>query len=217
MKFVRDGMVLGLGTGSTVEYALLKISELIREGSLRNIVGIPTSTATLNEALRLGIGITDFKHHSRIDLTIDGADEIDPGLNLIKGGGGALLHEKIVAQASDEEIIIADDSKFSQSLGTKWALPVEVMEFALYSEIAYLKSIGADVKLRMSGNVPFVTDEGNLIIDCNFGPIPDINGLAGKLDRRAGIVEHGLFIKLATRAILASPCGIKIIESGNGN
>ncbi len=210
VDYIKSGMIIGLGTGSTTYFALLKISELLKSGGLINIKGIPSSTQTENQAKELNIPLTNLKENPVIDLTIDGADEIDADLNLIKGGGGALLREKIIAQASRKEIIIADDSKFSDKLGTKWAVPIEVIEFAVESEIKFLESIGSTVKPRISDNTIFKTDEGNVILDADFGTINSPVELALKLERRAGIVEHGLFINLADIVIIAGKEGIRV-------
>jgi ribose 5-phosphate isomerase A len=147
--------------------------------------------------------------HGTIDLTIDGADEVDPQMDLIKGGGGALLREKIVASASRREIIIVDSSKLSDRLGTRFALPVEVIPFAWTVEHRFLHGLGADAQLRSHGNVPFRTDHGNYILDCRFPPIHDAYSLSRQLDARPGIVAHGLFLGVATDLIIASPTGIR--------
>ncbi len=211
---IQSGMVVGLGTGSTVYYALQKISYLIKAGKLENIVGIPSSKQTEKIANELGIPLTNFTEHKKIDLTIDGADEVDKYLNLIKGGGGALLREKILAQASKKLIIIVDESKLSPKLGKRWAVPIEVIKFAYPIEIEFLKTLAGEPELRMYDNLdePVVTDEGNYIIDTNFGTIGNPFELASKLDSRAGIVEHGLFLHLASKVIVAGKEGIKIME-----
>lgn len=206
---VRSGMVLGLGTGSTTHHALVRLGELLREGRLNDIVGIPSSLATEKTARSLGIPLGDLEAHPVIDLTIDGADEVDPELNLIKGGGGALLREKVIAQASRRNLIVVDVSKLSPRLGTRWALPVEVVPFACAAETRFLASLGADVRLRVRDGRPLATDQGNWILDAAFGPIADPAALAGALDRRAGIVEHGLFLDLAHEVIVASADGIR--------
>jgi ribose 5-phosphate isomerase A len=161
------------------------------------------------EARALGIPIT-LDPPRAVDLTIDGADEVDPELNLIKGGGGALLHEKIVAQASLREVIIVDESKLSPALGTHWALPVEVIPFGWHAQKRFLESLGARISVRQQHDgTPFRTDQGNLILDCALGPIREPAMLAAKLDARTGIVEHGLFIGLATEVIVAGADGIR--------
>ena len=212
VKSVKSGMVLGLGTGSTTKFAILKIAELIKSGELKNIVGIPSSVQTEKLAIENGIELTTFEKHQVIDLTIDGADEVDPNLNLIKGGGGALLREKIIAQASKEVIIIVDENKLSESLGTKWHVPIEVIPFAEEVERKFLESINGKVKTRLNPDgSKFITDESNIILDANFGVIKDPTQLAKKIEQRAGVVEHGLFIDLATKVIAAGSDGIKTI------
>jgi len=204
VAFVQSGMVLGLGHGSTAIFAVRCIAQLLREERLTDILGVPCSRQVEAEARRLGIPLTTLDDHPVIDLTIDGADEVDPDLNLIKGGGGALLREKIVAQASRREIIVVDGSKLSPALGTHWPVPVEVAPFGWRTQSTYLESLGATPALRHSEDgSPFKTDQGNLILDCDFGPIPDPAQLAARLNARAGIVEHGLFLHLATDVIVA--------------
>jgi ribose 5-phosphate isomerase A len=209
VAYVASGMVVGLGAGSTATLAIRRIGQLLREGRLRDIVGFPCSSAIEAEARALGIPIT-LDPPGAVDLTIDGADEVDPELNLIKGGGGALLHEKIVAQASLREIIIVDESKLSPVLGTHGPLPVEVIPFGWHSQLRFLESLGARVTVRQqSDGTPFNTDQGNLILDCAFGPIRRPAELAARLEARAGIVEHGLFIGLATEVIVAGVDGVR--------
>ncbi|MBC7249026.1 MAG: ribose-5-phosphate isomerase RpiA [Anaerolineae bacterium] len=210
VSFVESGMVIGLGHGSTAAFALRRIAQMLRDGQLRNILGVPCSTQVEHEARQLGIPLTTLDEHPVIDLTIDGADEVDPDLNLIKGGGGALLREKIVAQASRREIIVVDESKLSPALGTHRPLPVEVVPFGWRSQAAFVESLGARVVLRQDGaGHPLKTDQGNWILDCHFGPIADPWQLARKLEARAGIVEHGLFLALATEVIVAGAQGIR--------
>jgi ribose 5-phosphate isomerase A len=202
-------MIVGLGTGSTAIFATRRIGRLLRGGLLKDIVGLATSKAVWEEAVRLDIPMMTEEIPHTIDLTIDGADEVDGDLNLIKGGGGALLREKIVAQASHRVIIVADDSKLSPRLGTHHAVPVEVLTFGRHSQLRYLESLGAKVEVRSNpDSSQFVTDSGNLIMDCNFGPIANPVELADRLSTRAGIVEHGLFLGLATDLIMAGRDGI---------
>jgi ribose 5-phosphate isomerase A len=209
VEYVQSGMVVGLGAGSTALFATRRIGQLLREGQLRDVVGVPCSRAIEAEARALGIPIT-LDPPGEVDLTIDGADEVDPDLNLIKGGGGALLHEKIVAQASLREIIIVDESKLSPALGTHWPLPVEVIPFGWHSQRRFLESLGARITARQQRNgALFKSDQGNLIVDCAFGPIPQPAELAARLEARAGIVEHGLFIGMATEVIVAGANGIR--------
>lgn len=212
VELVESGMVVGLGTGSTADFATRRIGQLLQEGTLREIVGIPSSLRTERLAREVGIPLTTFEDHPRIDLTIDGADEVDPALNLIKGGGGALLREKVLAQASARNIIIVDESKLSPQLGEKWALPVEVIPFARRVEEEFLKSLGASVTLRSGDDgAAYRTDQGNFILDARFGPIEDPAALAERLNARAGIVEHGLFIGLATQIIVAGEAGTRVL------
>jgi len=212
-EFVDSDMIIGLGTGSTAIYAIQKIAELLQQGKFKNIKGIPSSEKTKREANKLYIPITTLNTHKTIDLTIDGADEVDPDMNLIKGGGGALLREKIIAQESNKVVIVVDESKTSETLGTNWPVPIEVIPFGWESQIVFIKSIGANPKLRLSeSGKPFVTDQGNFIIDSYFGPIPNLITLSEILNSRAGIIEHGLFIDMATDLVVASDQGIKHIS-----
>lgn len=213
VDFVDSGMVLGLGTGSTTSFAVVRIGELLRHKKLKDVVGVPTSLRTEELAKRSGIPLTTLDDHPWIDLTIDGADEIDPHLNLIKGGGGALLREKIVAQASKRNIIVVDESKLSDTLGTTWALPIEVIPFARRTEEEFLKALGASITLRLDQNgQPYQTDQNNWILDARFTPLPDPFALARQLDQRAGIVEHGLFLDIATDAIVAAADNIHHLQ-----
>jgi ribose 5-phosphate isomerase A len=213
VEFIESGMTVGLGAGSTAAFAVRRIAELLHQGRLHDIVGIACSRQVGTTARQLGIPLTTLEDRAAIDLTIDGADEVDPDLNLIKGGGGCLLHEKIVAQASRREIIIVDASKPSPRLGTKWALPVEVIPFGWGSQRRFLEELGARVTLRQTTDGrPFKTDEGNFILDAAFGPIADPVALARELDARTGIVEHGLFIDMATDLLVAGDDGIQHVS-----
>ena len=208
--FVESGMVVGLGHGSTAIWAVRRIAELIKSGALTDIIAIPCSHEIELDAREWGIPLTDFAHHPVIDVTIDGADEVDPNLQLIKGGGGALLQEKIVAQASKREIIIVDESKLSPALATKFVLPVEVFQFGWRSVVARLEALGAQWTLRTNGNgTPFETDQKNYILDCKFAPIEDPRKLDVALLRLAAVAEHGLFIDIATDVIVAREGGIE--------
>jgi len=210
VRFVESGMVVGLGTGSTAIHAVRRIGRLMREGVLRSIVGFATSTATLREAEALGIPLLSDDLPCTLDVTIDGADEVDPALNVIKGGGGALLREKIVAQASRRLILVVDESKLSPQLGVTWPVPLEVMRYGFTSQVRFLENLGGSVHLRMRADgTPYVTDNGNWIVDCRFGPIDDLPGLARALERRAGIVEHGLFLGMATDLVVAGARGVR--------
>ena len=216
LEHVRDGMKLGLGTGSTAKHFVELLGERVRAGL--NVVGVPTSEATRADAVRCGIPLTTLDDVDRLDLTVDGADEIDPALNLIKGGGGALLREKIVAAASDRMIVIADESKSVEVLG-RFPLPVEIVPFGL---AATRRAIGeAFAQSGVSGQLVvrkgkdghvFVTDGGHWIVDAHLGRIPDAPRLAGLLALIPGVVEHGLFIGLAGTAILAGSEGIRVVE-----
>ena len=213
VEFVKSGMVVGLGHGSTAIFAVRRIAELLHEGQLQDILGVPCALQVEAEAQRLGIPLTTMDEHPVVHLTIDGADEVDPNLNLIKGGSGALLREKIVAQASRREIIVVDEAKLSPALGTHWPVPVEVVPFGWRSQAAYLESLGAQPVLRLnSDGTPFKTDQSNLILDCHFGPIANPAQLAARLSERAGIVEHGLFLGLATDVIVANDKGIRHLK-----
>ncbi len=215
VELVEPGMVIGLGSGSTASHALRRLAEAIQAGKLPDVRGVPTSQRIEQEAQALGIPLIDLDDVVEIDLTIDGADEVDPDLNLIKGGGGALLREKIVAQISRREVIVIDDSKLSPRLGTRCSLPIEVVPFGWRTQQRYLESLGAKVMLRGIEGAPFHTDQGNLILDCAFGPIDNPKALAAQIKARAGIVDHGLFLSMATEVIVASAGGIRRITRGS--
>jgi ribose 5-phosphate isomerase A len=216
LEFVQDGMKLGLGTGSTAKHFVELLGARVRDGL--NVIGVPTSEATRADAVRCGISLTTLDDIDRLDLTVDGADEIDPALNLIKGGGGALLREKIVAAASDRMIVIADDSKWVEALG-RFPLPIEVIPFGLRATRLAIEKAFAEsglsgkmtVRKGKDGHV-FVTDGGHWIVDAHLGRISDAPYLAGSLASIPGVVEHGLFIGLASMAMLAGPQGIRVIE-----
>lgn len=209
-KYVRPGMCLGLGTGSTVRYALDGIARLHQAGA--SLVGIPTSKRTEDEARRLGIPLTTLAERPEVDLTIDGADEIDPGLNLIKGGGGALLREKVVAAASRTVVIIADDSKYVPVLGSRFAVPVEIVAFAQAPIARRLQALGANPVLRAKDGEPYVTDNGNPVLDAKFASIPHPADLERTVKSVPGVVEVGIFTNLATRAILGTHSGVKTVK-----
>jgi ribose 5-phosphate isomerase A len=203
MKYVKDGMVVGLGTGSTADLFLQALAAAIKERRVRDIRGVPTSRQSERRAQHLHIPLTTLADSPHPDVTIDGADEIAPNLDLIKGLGGALLREKIVAQNSKKLVIIADASKAVQKLGTKAMLPVEVVPFAHETHEAFLRSLGATPTLRRSGDTPYLTDNGNYIYDCRFKGIDDPAALDLALRSRAGVVETGLFVGMATVALIA--------------
>jgi len=212
VEYVESGMVLGLGTGSTAVFMVRAIGRLLKDGRLENIVAIPTSEATAREAEKWNIPLTTLDEHPVIDLTIDGADEITPDLGLIKGLGGALLREKITAVSSKKLIIISDDSKIVHHLGQKAPVPVEVIPFARQPVRAHLVSLGATVVERMAGDEPFMTDENNIILDCHFDSISDPYILARAIRQQPGVVEHGLFLNMATLAIIAATDGILLLD-----
>jgi ribose 5-phosphate isomerase A len=208
VNYVKDGNVVGLGTGSTAVFVVQALAEKVRQGM--KIRGIPTSVSTEKLATSLGITMITLADVQEIDVTIDGADEFDPGLQLTKGGGGALLREKIVASASKQMVVIADSSKQVAVLG-KFPLPVEVIKFARPLVAKKIAAMGAKVTLRTTkSGEPFITDEGNHILDCNFGQIPDPPALARKISDTPGVVEHGLFINLASVVLMGK--GAEVVE-----
>ncbi len=210
LKFGNEGNVVGLGTGSTAAYMVKLLGERVRDGL--EVRGIPTSVQTRDLALSAGIPLTTFDDVQQIDVTIDGADEFDPQLNLIKGGGGALLREKVVASASRQVVIITDASKQVVALG-KFPLPVEVVPFAQALIAKEIGEMGAAVKLRKDAvGKAFITDSGNRILDCAFGVIPDPAALARRLSDMPGVVEHGLFVGLATVVLVADQSGVQQIR-----
>jgi ribose 5-phosphate isomerase A len=199
-RLVSDGEIVGLGTGSTAYFAIVALGERVRGGL--KITGIPTSVRTADLARTVGIPLTTLDEHPELDITIDGADEVGPDLNLIKGGGGALLREKIIASASKKMVVVADSGKIVAVLG-RFPLPVEIIDFARAVVEKKIAALGATTKLRItSDGKPFVTDEGHHILDCSFGSIPDPPTLARELSNMPGVVEHGLFIGLAKLALV---------------
>jgi ribose 5-phosphate isomerase A len=211
VALVESGMIVGLGTGSTAALAVDALGKRVKDG-LR-IIGVPTSEHTAAQARGLGIPISSLAEHTELDLTIDGADEIQLGtLDLIKGRGGALLREKVVASSSRRLIIIADDTKLVDRLGAHFAVPVEVVQFGWQAAERKLQKLGARTTLRSgSDEKPFVTDGGNFIVDCLFGPIQAPAALDQELNSVVGVVEHGLFLKMTSRAIVAGRDGVKVL------
>lgn len=208
LQFVKDGQVVGLGTGSTAAFFIQLLGEKVKNG-LR-VRGIPTSVRSRDQALSLGIPLTTLDECQEIDVTVDGADEVDPQLRLIKGGGGALLREKIVASATKLQVIVADASKQVKVLG-KFPLPVEVVKFAQALVARKIEALGAHVALRRAADgTPYLSDENNYILDCRFGQIPDADGLAKQLADLPGVVEHGLFIGLTSLVLIAK--GSEVVE-----
>jgi ribose 5-phosphate isomerase A len=208
LRFIKDGQVVGLGTGSTAAHFIQLLGEQVKQGL--HVRGIPTSIRSKELAESLGIPLTTLDECQEIAVTVDGADEVDPQLRLIKGGGGALLREKIVASATKQLVIVADASKQVKMLG-KFPLPVEVIRFSQALVSKRITALGANVQLRVDNSgKPFVTDENNHILDCHFGEIRDPDALARQLSDMPGVVEHGLFIGMASVALLAR--GSEIIE-----
>ncbi|MBN2548464.1 MAG: ribose-5-phosphate isomerase RpiA [Anaerolineales bacterium] len=212
---VYDGMALGLGTGKTTAYFIDALAERIRSGELKHIQAVPTSEATAARARQLGIPLTTLSTYPQLDLAVDGADEVDPQLNLIKGLGRALLREKIVETHARELIIIVDESKIVPCLGSRGPVPVEITPFEVEMQVRWLNTLGcrAELWLEQDGS-PVVTDNGNHLARCYFPPpgIPDPYAFARTLADRPGIVEHGLFLDLATRVIVAGQDGLRILE-----
>src|SRR5688572_2055992 len=204
LAYVRSGMVIGLGTGSTADFCLVALGAAIKSGKISGVRGVPTSRQSERRAQEVGIPLATLAECPSVDVTIDGADEIAPNLDLIKGLGGALLREKIVAQNSRKLIIIADGTKRVDVLGTKAPLPVEVAQFAHECHVPFLKSLGARPDLRRAGDGSmFITDNANCIYDCRFGGIPDARKLEAALLDRAGVVDCGLFLGMASMALVA--------------
>ena len=213
---VASGMRLGLGTGSTVAHFLEHLGARMARGELSGVVGVPTSVRTEKAARRLGIALAALEEVGTLDLTVDGADEVEPGLDLVKGLGGALLREKMVAQSSARMLVIVDDSKLVGRLGEIAPVPVEVVPFGHASHMGWLKDLGAEPRVRDGSNGrPYRTDNGNLIVDCRFpGGIEDPAGLERRLARRAGVVESGLFLEMATEAVVAGAGGVRRMKRG---
>jgi ribose 5-phosphate isomerase len=215
LSYVEDGMRLGIGTGSTAEEFVRLLAEKVAGGL--KVEGVPTSEKTARLCVELGVPLKSLDELPELDLTIDGADEVDPQLRLIKGGGGALLREKIVAAASARMVVIADETKLVSTLGA-FALPIEINPFGqTATRIAVEKAasklgLTGGMALRASGDGLFMTDGGHLILDASFGRIPDAEALAVALNAIPGVVEHGLFINLATLAIIAGPSGASVVE-----
>ena len=208
LRFIKDGHVVGLGTGSTAAYFIQLLGEQVKKG-LR-IRGIPSSDRSREQAAELGIPLTTLDECQQIDVTVDGADEVDPQMRLIKGGGGALLREKIVASATKQLVIVADATKRVPVLG-KFPLPVEVIKFAQALITKRIAALGAKVILRRNADgKAYLTDENNYILDCHFGQIPGADGLANKLSDMPGVVEHGLFIGMASVVLVAN--GSEVVE-----
>jgi ribose 5-phosphate isomerase A len=208
LEYVQSGMALGLGTGTTARYMLEGLAARLRDGRLRDIVGVPTSSRTGVLARELGIAIVTLEQRPQLDLMLDGADEVDPALNLIKGRGGALLYEKIVASSARRLLIMADESKLVEQLGTQAPLPVEVIPFGLPLCTRRLATLGCQPALRHAADgSPYRTDEDNMILDCRFSAIPDPLAISVAIKAIPGVVEHGLFIGMASVVLIAGPRG----------
>ncbi|XP_059312240.1 probable ribose-5-phosphate isomerase 3, chloroplastic [Lycium ferocissimum] len=217
VDYVKSGMVLGLGTGSTAAFVVSKLGELLSTGQLTNIIGVPTSKRTEEQALSLNIPLSTLDNHPHIDLAIDGADEVDPNLDLVKGRGGALLREKMVEAASDKFVVVVDDSKMVTGLGgSGLAMPVEVVQFCWKYNLVRLQEMfkdeGVDAKLRLDGNgKPYVTDNSNYIVDLYFKtPIKDSAAAGKEIASFEGVVEHGLFLDMTTAVIIAGKEGVSV-------
>ncbi|MGA9767494.1 MAG: ribose-5-phosphate isomerase RpiA [Blastocatellia bacterium] len=210
IEFVRDNQVVGLGTGSTARFAIEGLARRVREGL--KIKGVPTSIATAQLARAQGLTLADLNETLSIDITIDGADEVDDDFNMIKGGGGALTREKLVALASARRVIIVDETKLVKMLGEKWPVPVEVLPFAWRYSSAKLEALGCKPNLRLKDEKPFETDNGNYILDCHFGPIEDAPALEKEMKLVPGVVECGLFISIADVLVIASDEGVEVKE-----
>jgi len=210
-------MVLGLGTGSTTSYFINELGRRLAEDGLR-ITGIPTSDQTEAQARKMNIPLTSFAEHAQIDLTIDGADEVEFGsLSLIKGHGGALLREKIVAFASKRMVIVADETKLVEQLGSLVSVPVEVVRFGWQATGRRLTQIGGNPSLRLGPDKkPFVTDGGNYVMDCAFGPIVNAKEIAHHLDHVIGAVEHGLFLGFTKEVIIGGRDGVRMLKKSEG-
>jgi ribose 5-phosphate isomerase A len=214
VKHVENGMILGLGSGTTVAYAIQRIGELLATDEIYDIFGVPTSIQTTFEAIKAKIPLTSLDEHPQLDLGIDGADQLDVKLNAIKGGGGALMREKIVAAACKEYIFIADESKLTDVLGTGKVVPVEIHPFAVTPALKAVEKLGAKVSLRLSSGKlgPLVTDNGNYIIDADFGPIQDPWWLNRELHAIPGIIETGMFLGYAHLAYVGGRGSVKRLK-----
>lgn len=203
-------MIVGLGTGRTAAYAIRRIGAMVAGGM--RLVAISTSNASSELAESLGIPVSTLEEHPVIDVTIDGADEVDRSLNLVKGRGGALLREKIVAASTREEIIVVDEGKMVDRLGDKEAIPVEVLRFGYLNTARHISALGCEASARMEGDRPFVTDNGNFIFDCRFPAIGDPLRLQEKINTIPGVVENGIFVGMAARVIVGRGSDVHILE-----
>ena len=214
LSFVSSGMVLGLGTGSTTAYFVNLLGERLRSKELEDIVGVPTSEETAARAKALGIPLSTLAEHDELDLAVDGADEVDPNLDLIKGLGKALLREKIVEVHARRFVVIVDESKLVSLLGSRGPLPVEIVPFAAEAQVRWLNSLGCRAELwRKADGEPAVTDNGNYLVRCRFEDgIENPDALARAMAERPGIVEHGLFLNMATDVVVAGADSVRVLE-----
>ncbi len=210
LNLIRDGQVIGLGTGSTAKFAIEGLGRLVREGL--SVTGVPTSVATERLARELAIPLVNLNEAGVIDVTLDGADEVDPDFNMIKGGGGALTREKLVALASVKRVILVDESKLVSRLGLSRLLPIEVLPFSWTLAARLLTGLGCVASLREHGGVPFVTDNGNHILDCAFGPIEDAATLEKRIKLLPGVIECGLFIGIADTLVIGFDDRVEVRE-----
>ena len=217
LEEVRDGMIVGLGSGSTAELFVVELGERVGEG-LR-VLGVPTSERVAGVARAVGIPLTTLDEHPRLALTVDGADEVEPRtLSALKGRGGALLREKLVASATDREIVVVDDSKLVRTLGERQPVPVAVVPFGWQATARRLERLGCRAELRRDGEdraAPRVSDDGLYILDCHFGPIPEPHRLAQEIKSLVGVVEHGLFIGLVDQVLVAGDDGVAVLDAGS--
>lgn len=218
LEFVQSGMTLGLGSGSTTAYFVEMLGESIQQGRLTHIKGVPTSLATAERALALGIHLVQLSEHPNLDLAVDGADEVDPNFNLIKGLGRALLREKIVEMHAQHFVVIVDESKLVPVLGRRFPLPLELVQFEHGVQIAWLNTLGCRAELWLEDNgSPAITDNGNYLARCWFdNDIPDAYALAENLAQRPGIVEHGLFLDMADTVIVAGEDQVRVLNHPKG-
>jgi ribose 5-phosphate isomerase A len=210
LKFLKDGMVLGLGTGSTARLVLEGIARLVRDGM--DLRGVPTSLATAEAAKILGIPLTSLEEHPKIDVALDGADEVAPNLDLIKGHGGALFREKIVAAASKKFVTVVDETKLVRRLGSKSPVPIEIHPFGWNATLTKIKALGSRAVLRLSDGSVYRTDNGNHIVDAAFGPIPSPKKLAAEIEHVPGVVAHGLFLGMADAIVVGTAKGVRTMR-----
>ena len=214
VELITSGMVVGLGSGSTMQLLLESLAQRLREGTVRGVVAVPTSEATTHRCRTLGIPLATLDEYPEPALAVDGADEVDPRLNAIKGLGGAMLREKVVALAAKRFVLVVDESKLVRRLGTRSPLPVEVVPFGWSALVPFLEQLGAEPALRRGPDgEPYVTDNGNYVVDCRFARgIADPAAIARALARRTGVVEDGLFLRIARLAVVAGRGGVRLLR-----